>query len=58
MGKTKHNCRQAGCGIAYGLDISGDKWTLVIVRDITLPGKNFERVIGFSTKNGKQDSRG
>ena len=36
MGKAKHDCRQSGCGVAYGLDVFGDKWTLVVVRDMIL----------------------
>ena len=39
MGKAKHDHRQSGCGVAYGLDIFGDKWTLVIIKDMMLSGK-------------------
>jgi len=39
MGKAKHDCRQSGCGVAYGLDVFGDKWTLVVVRDMIMWGK-------------------
>jgi DNA-binding HxlR family transcriptional regulator len=41
MGKAKHDCRQSGCGVAYGLDVFGDKWTLVVVRDMILLGKRY-----------------
>lgn len=30
---------QSGCLIAYGLDIFGDRWTLLIIRDMILYGK-------------------
>ena len=39
MGNAKHDHRQSGCGVAFGLDIFGDKWTLVVVRDMILSGK-------------------
>ena len=39
MGKSKHDHRQSGCGVAYGLDVFGDKWTLVIIKDMMLSGK-------------------
>ncbi len=39
MGKAKHDCRQSGCGVAYGLDVFGDKWSLVVVRDMIFLGK-------------------
>jgi hypothetical protein len=39
MGKAKHDYRQSGCGVAYGLDVFGDKWTLVVVRDMIMWGK-------------------
>jgi DNA-binding HxlR family transcriptional regulator len=39
MGKAKHDYRQSGCGVAYGLDVFGDKWTLVIIKDMILSGK-------------------
>ena len=41
MGKAKHGCRQSGCPVAYGLDVFGDKWTLVVVRDMVLKGKRY-----------------
>jgi DNA-binding HxlR family transcriptional regulator len=39
MGKALHDCRHSGCGLAYSLDIFGDKWTLIIVRDMVMGGK-------------------
>lgn len=32
--------RRSGCPISFGLDIFGDKWTLLILRDLLLKGKN------------------
>ncbi len=31
--------RRSECPIAYGLDVFGDKWSLLIVRDIALRGR-------------------
>ena len=28
------------CSIAYGLDVLGDKWSLIVVRDLALRGKS------------------
>jgi DNA-binding HxlR family transcriptional regulator len=39
MGKAKHDCRQSGCPVAFGLDMFGDKWTLVVVRDMIMWSK-------------------
>ena len=39
MGKPKHDSRKSGCGVAYALDVLGDKWTLVIIKDMVLSGK-------------------
>lgn len=39
MGKAKDGSRQSGCPVAYGLDIFGDKWTLVVIRDMLMTGK-------------------
>lgn len=36
MDSKKH---QSGCLVAYGLDIFGDRWTLLIIRDMILYGK-------------------
>jgi DNA-binding HxlR family transcriptional regulator len=39
MGKAKDGCRQSGCPVAYSLDVFGDKWTLVVIRDMLIEGK-------------------
>jgi DNA-binding HxlR family transcriptional regulator len=39
MGKAKSDCRQSGCPVAFTLDTLGDKWSLVVVRDMMLNGK-------------------
>lgn len=31
--------RQTGCPIAFGLDTFGDKWTLLVIREMMLRGK-------------------
>tara|TARA_S200000501_G_C20359552_1_gene541271 strand:+ start:141 stop:581 length:441 start_codon:yes stop_codon:yes gene_type:complete len=36
--------RQNNCGIATALSILGDKWTLLIARDIMLGNQNFESI--------------
>ena len=36
--------RQNNCGIATALSILGDKWTLLIARDIMLGNRNFESI--------------
>jgi DNA-binding HxlR family transcriptional regulator len=37
--KGQKKDRQSGCPIAFTLDILGDKWTLLIVRDMMFRGK-------------------
>jgi DNA-binding HxlR family transcriptional regulator len=32
--------RRSGCPISYSLDILGDRWTLLLVRDIAIAGKH------------------
>lgn len=41
MGNAKDNARQSGCPVAYSLDVFGDKWTLVIIRDMLMVGKRY-----------------
>lgn len=36
----KNTKRRSGCPIGYALDIFGDKWSLLIVRDIMFKGKS------------------
>ncbi len=31
--------RQTGCPVAYGLDTFGDRWSLLVIRDMMLHGK-------------------
>ncbi len=31
--------RQSGCPVAFGLDTFGDRWSLLIIRDVMLKGK-------------------
>lgn len=38
MARGKEGCR-SGCPISFGLDIFGDKWTLLLIRDILFKGK-------------------
>lgn len=33
------NCRRSLCPIAFGLDVFGDRWTLLVVRDLIFSGK-------------------
>jgi DNA-binding HxlR family transcriptional regulator len=37
--KANSKCRQSGCPVAFSLDIFGDKWTLLVIRDLALLGK-------------------
>ncbi|MCR9213098.1 MAG: helix-turn-helix transcriptional regulator [Proteobacteria bacterium] len=37
--KQKMDKRPSGCPIAFGLDTFGDRWTLLIIREIMLGGK-------------------
>ncbi|MEW6682555.1 MAG: helix-turn-helix domain-containing protein [Nitrospirota bacterium] len=39
MGKSKTDCRQSGCPIAFTLDLLGDKWSLLIIRDMIFKGR-------------------
>ncbi|MEC5325721.1 winged helix-turn-helix transcriptional regulator [Aurantimonas sp. A3-2-R12] len=41
MAKSKTNKRQSGCPIAFSLDAIGDKWSLLIVRDMVFKGRRF-----------------
>jgi DNA-binding HxlR family transcriptional regulator len=41
MGKAKYDCQPSGRVAAHGLDVFGDKWTLVVVRDMILLGKRY-----------------
>ncbi len=37
--KTETKKHPTGCPVAFGLDIFGDRWTLLIIRDMLLHGK-------------------
>lgn len=37
--KTENNKRESGCPVAFGLDTFGDRWSLLIIREIMLRGK-------------------
>ncbi len=39
MNKQGKN-RQTGCPVTYGLDTFGDRWSLLVIRDMMLHGKN------------------
>ena len=41
MAKSKTDCRQSGCPIAFTLDMIGDKWTLLIIRDMIFKGRRY-----------------
>ncbi|MBI3351688.1 MAG: helix-turn-helix transcriptional regulator [Nitrospirae bacterium] len=41
MAKPKDNCRKSGCPIAFTLDVIGDKWSLLIIRDMVFLGKRY-----------------
>ena len=41
MAKPKDNCRQSGCPIAFTLDVIGDKWSRLIIRDMGFLGKRY-----------------
>ena len=41
MGKAKSNCRQSGCPVAFTLDTFGDRWSILVVRDMILNGKKY-----------------
>lgn len=38
MARNAKKCR-SGCPIDYGLDIFGDRWTLLVIRDLLFAGK-------------------
>lgn len=37
--RNQTKIRQSGCSVAYGLDIFGDRWSLLVIREIMLKGK-------------------
>jgi len=42
MSKKSKSIRRSDCPIACALDIIGDKWTLLVVRDLALGKRQFE----------------
>lgn len=38
---SARKCRQPGCPIAFTLDVLGDRWTLLIIRDLIFMGKRY-----------------
>ena len=41
MAKSKTDCRHSGCPIAFTLDTIGDKWSLLIIRDMIFRGRRY-----------------
>jgi len=39
MATPKQPARRSDCPISYSLDVFGDRWTLLVVRDLALRGK-------------------
>jgi len=37
--RNENKKRQSGCPVAFGLDTFGDRWSLLIIREIMLKGK-------------------
>ena len=37
--RSEHKKRQSGCPITFGLDTFGDRWSLLVIREIMLLGK-------------------
>ena len=38
---SSKKCRHTGCPIAFTLDVLGDRWTLLIIRDLIFMGKRY-----------------
>ena len=41
---SSHNSHHSNCSIATALSVLGDKWTLLIARDIMMGNQNFESI--------------
>ncbi len=37
--RNENKMRQSGCPIAFGLDTFGDRWSLLVIRELMLKGK-------------------
>ena len=49
--KRSDDTRRSDCPISYGLDVFGDKWTLLVLRDLLLKGKRHFREFQASDEN-------
>lgn len=43
VSETAHDTSRSGCPVSLGLDIFGDRWTLLIIRDLMFRGKRHYR---------------
>ncbi len=49
--KTKLACRRSDCPISYALDLFGDKWTLLVLRDLIIKRKrHFQEFLASDEK--------
>src|SRR4051812_47184193 len=48
---SKDHARRSGCPIAFTLDIVGDRWTLLVIRDLVFAGKRHFRDFLASDEN-------
>lgn len=48
--RMKEAVRRSGCPIASGLEIFGDKWTLVVLRDLFCGKKTYSELAGSPEK--------
>lgn len=39
--KKKREMRRSACPISFMLDVAGDKWTLLVIRDLAFKGKRY-----------------
>ena len=37
-------CKRSGCGVACSLDLLGDKWTLLVVRDLLMGKRTYSEL--------------
>lgn len=48
---SKDHDRRSGCPIAFALDLVGDRWTLLVIRDLVFAGKRHFRDFLASEEN-------
>jgi len=48
MSKASTPIRRSGCPISFSLDVFGDRWTLLVLRDLLLKGKRHFRELAAS----------